>query len=115
MTADDFRRIALSLPGAVEGSHFSNPDFRVGGKIFATLAYGAEGLGTLMLTPEEQAGMVADAPEYFQPVKGGWGRQGATLVTLAKVPADVLEAALRDAWQRRATQAERKRKPSRGR
>jgi hypothetical protein len=98
----DFRRIALRLPGAVEGSHFGNPDFRVGGKIFATLALEKEGYGVLLLAPEQQAGMVQDAPEVFSPVPGGWGRQGSTRVRLAKVPRDILEAALRTAWRRRA-------------
>ena len=102
MTAASFRRIALSLPEAVEGSHFGNADFRVGGKIFATLSLASEGYGVLMLTPEQQAGMVEDEPKIFSPVSGGWGRMGATRVLLAKVPPDILEAALRAAWLRRA-------------
>ena len=102
MTAADFRRIALSLPEAVEGSHMWNADFRVGGKIFATLAYEKEGYGVLLLTPDEQTGMVTDEPRIFSPVTGGWGRQGATRVNLAKVKPDVLEGALRTAWRRRA-------------
>jgi hypothetical protein len=102
MTAAGFRRIALSLPEAVEGSHFGSADFRVGGKIFATLSLEKEGYGVLLLTPEEQAGMVEDAPEIFSPVPGGWGRKGSTRVRLAKVTADILEAALRVAWRRRA-------------
>ena len=102
MRAADLRRIALSLPEAVEGSHFGNADFRVGGKIFATLALEKEGYGVLLLTPQEQAGMVEDAPEMFSPVPGGWGKRGATRVRLAKVPADILEGALRTAWRRRA-------------
>ena len=102
MTAAGFRRKALALPEATEGSHFGNADFRVGNKIFATLAYEKAGFGVLLLTPEQQDGMVADAPEIFSPVTGGWGRQGATRVRLAKVPAYVLEGALRMAWQRKA-------------
>jgi hypothetical protein len=102
MTGAGFRRIALSMPGAVEGSHFNNPDFRVAGKIFATLALEKEGFGTLLLAPEQQAAMVEDAPELFSPVPGGWGRQGATRVHLAKVAPDVLEGALRTAWRRKA-------------
>ena len=102
MKPADFRRIALSLPEAVEGSHFGNADFRVGGKIFATLSLEKEGCGVLLLTPDEQAGMVADAPEIFSPVPGGWGRKGSTRVRLAHVPPDILEAALRAAWRRRA-------------
>jgi hypothetical protein len=102
MKAADFRRIALSLPEAIEGSHFGNADFRVGGKIFATLSLEKEGYGVLLLTPDEQAGMVADEPETFSPVPGGWGRKGSTRVRLAKVTPDILEAVLRSAWRRRA-------------
>src|SRR5580700_7706527 len=102
MTGADFRRIALGMAGAEEGSHFGNPDFRVGGKIFATLALEREGYGVLLLTPEQQAGMVEDEPEIFSPVSGGWGRHGATRVRLAKVSADILEGALRTAWRRKA-------------
>jgi hypothetical protein len=102
MTGADFRRIALSMPEAVEGAHFGNPDFRVGGKIFATLALEKQGFGVLLLSPEQQSGMVEDAPELFSPVPGGWGRKGSTRVLLAKVPLAILEAALRTAWQKRA-------------
>jgi len=102
MTADDFKRIALSLPGAEEGSHFGNTDFRVGGKIFATLSLVKQGFGVLMLSPEEQAGMVQDEPEIFSPVPNGWGRSGATRVALVQVSPDVLEGALSTAWRRRA-------------
>ena len=102
MTAADFRRIALSMPKAVEGSHFGSTDFRVGGKIFATLALESQGYGVLLLTPEQQAGMVEDEPRIFSPVPGGWGRKGATRVRLAKVAPDILEGALRGAWGRKA-------------
>jgi hypothetical protein len=102
MTGTDFRRIALSMPEAVEGAHFGNADFRVGGRIFATLALEREGYGVLIFTPEQQAGMVQDEPQVFSPVPGGWGRQGSTRVHLAKVKRDVLEGALRTAWRRRA-------------
>ena len=102
MTAANFRRIALSFPETVEGSHFGNPDFRVGGKIFATLSLASEGYGVLLLTPEQQAGMVEDEPRIFSPVPGGWGRKGSTRVLLEKVAPDILEAALRTAWLRKA-------------
>jgi hypothetical protein len=101
MTATDFRRTALSMTDATEGSHFRNADFRVGGRIFATLSLEREGYGVLMLNPEQQAGMVADAPEVFSPVPGGWGRNGSTRVLLANVAPDVLEGVLRTAWQNR--------------
>ena len=84
MKPTTFRRIALSLPEATEGSHFSNADFRIAGKIFATLALEHQGYGVLLLTRDQQAGMVQDAPEIFSPVPGGWGEKGATRVTLAK-------------------------------
>jgi len=102
VTAADFRRIALSLPEAVEGSHFGQADFRVGGKIFATLGLASEGYGALLLSPEQQAGMLEDEPEIFSPVPGGWGRKGSTRVRLAKVAPDILEGALRTAWRRKA-------------
>ena len=102
MTPRDFQRIALSLPEAVESQHFGNADFRVDGKIFATLSCAKEGFGVLLLTPEQQAGMIEDAPKLFSPVPGGWGRKGSTRVLLAKVPRDILEAALRTAWRRKA-------------
>jgi hypothetical protein len=102
LTAADFRRIALSLPEAVEGSHFGQADFRVVGRIFATLALESEGYGVVLLTAEQQAGMVEDEPEIFSLVPGGWGRKGATRVLLAKVAPDILEGALRTAWLRRA-------------
>src|SRR5215467_4960418 len=101
MHADDFRRIALSLEGAEESSHMGAPDFRVGGRIFATLASQSQGYGNLMLTPEQQAAFVEEAPEIFLPVAGGWGRNGATHVRLAAANEDVLEGALRTAWKLR--------------
>jgi hypothetical protein len=99
MTVDDFRRIALSLQGAEEGSHMGSADFRVGGRIFATLAAQKLGYGNLMLTPEQQAMFVGDAPEIFLPVAGGWGRNGATHVRLAAANEDLLTGALKAAWK----------------
>jgi hypothetical protein len=101
LTTSDFRRIALNLEGAEEGSHMGNADFRVGGRIFATLSLEKQGYGVLSLSPEQQAGMVADAPEVFSPVPGGWGRNGSTRVLLAKVTPDMLKDALQTAWQNR--------------
>lgn len=101
MNADDFRRVALSLEGAEESSHMGAPDFRVGGRIFATLASQKQGYGNLMLTPEQQASFVEEAPELFLPVHGGWGRGGATHIRLAAANEDVLTGALRTAWQLR--------------
>jgi hypothetical protein len=101
VTASDFRRIALSLEGAEEGAHMGAVDFRVGGHIFATLASVREGFGNLMLTPEIQAGFVADASDLFLPVAGGWGRMGVTHIRLAKATRDVLTDALKTAWRLR--------------
>jgi hypothetical protein len=101
MNTNDFRRIALSLEGAEEGSHMGNPDFRVGGRIFATLASARQGYGNLMLTPEQQAAFVEELPEVFVPIAGGWGRMGATHIRLATVNEDVLVGALRTAWKLR--------------
>src|ERR1700746_4079814 len=101
MTANDFRRIALSLEGAEEGSHMGQADFRVGGRIFATLAAQHLGYGNLMLTPELQADFVGELPEVFLPIAGGWGRNGATHVRLASANEDLLAGALRAAWKLR--------------
>ena len=101
MDARDFRRIALSLAGAEEGSHMGAADFRVGGRIFATLAAVGQGYGNLMLTPEQQAAFVKELPEVFLPIPGGWGRNGATHVRLAAANEDLLEGALRTAWKLR--------------
>ncbi len=101
MKAADFRRIALSLEGAEEGSHMGAADFRVGGRIFATLASQHQGFGNLMLTPELQADFVGELPEVFLPIPGGWGRMGMTHIRLAKANEDVLAGALRTAWKLR--------------
>ena len=77
MSADEFREIALSLPEAIEGAHVGHPDFRVRGKIFATLGFPDQTWGMAKLTPNQQQEMVARDPDIFQPVKGGWGRRGA--------------------------------------
>ena len=101
MTADDFRKIALSLNGAEEGSHMGAVDFRVGGRIFATLASVKQGYGNLMLTPEIQGDLIAEQPHLFLPVAGGWGRMGITHIRLAQANRDTLEGALRLAWKLR--------------
>jgi len=101
MTAADFRRIALSLEGAEEASHMGSADFRVGGRIFATLASQKQGYGNLMLTPEMQADFVGEQPEVFLLITGGWGRMGMTHIRWAKANEDVLAGALRAAWKLR--------------
>jgi hypothetical protein len=91
--ADLYRRLALALPDAIEASHMGAADFRVNGRIFATLAYVAKGLGTVKLTLDQQAACLEEAPEYFTPAPGGWGRMGMTLVRL-DAPDDVIAGAL---------------------
>jgi hypothetical protein len=110
MTAKDFRRIALSFEGAEEGSHMGATDFRVGGRIFATLASVKEGYGNLMITPELQAEFIAERPELFLPVHGGWGRMGITHIRLAQADEDSLRGALHTAWKLRV---EKNAKPGR--
>jgi hypothetical protein len=113
MNMKDFRRIALSLPGTEEGSHMGSADFRVGGRIFATLAHVKEGYGNLMLEPEQQAAFVQDLPDVFVPVHGGWGRMGATHLRLAEASEDVLKGALLAAWKLRVDKNARVSKTSR--
>jgi hypothetical protein len=88
MNADDFRRIALGLRGSTEGSHQNHPDFRLHGKIFASLGYPDPGWGMVKLTRSQQARLISEHPECFQCVKGAWGRRGATGINLfAATPA----------------------------
>jgi len=117
MNVNDFRRIALSMEGAEESSHMGNPDFRMDGRIFATLSSAKQGYGNLMLTLEQQAAFVAELPEVFIPIAGGWGRMGMTHIRLAAANQDVLAGALRAAWKLRveknAKSGAKKRKPAR--
>jgi hypothetical protein len=101
MKADDFRRLALRLEGAEEGSHMGAADFRVGGRIYATLASQDQGYGNLMLSPAQQAEFVREQPDIFVPIAGGWGRMGATHIRLAAANEDVLAGALHTAWKLR--------------
>ena len=98
MTADEFRGMALGFPEALESAHMNHPDFRTGGKIFATLGYPDDGWGMVKLTPEQQKLYVSKAPEVFVPCKGAWGRGGATSVHLALVKEDMLRTALGSAY-----------------
>jgi hypothetical protein len=101
MTPSDFRRIALSFEGAEESSHMGAADFRVDGRIFATLASVKEGYGNLMITLEHQAAFIAERPDLFLPVHGGWGRMGITHIRLALADEDTLRGALHTAWKLR--------------
>jgi|SRR5688572_9079968 hypothetical protein len=99
MSADDFRRIALGMEGAVESAHHGHPDFRVVGRIFATLGYPNREWGMVNLTPEQQRAQVRDHPRAFVPVKGTWGEQGSTNVRLDAIDDDTLGEAMTLAWQ----------------
>lgn len=98
MTARDFRRMALSFPEAVESSHVDHPDFRVGGKIFATLGYFDKGWGMVKLMPDQQEEFVQAQPKVFVPAKGYWGRLGSTCVHLKRAKKTALRKALVAAW-----------------
>jgi hypothetical protein len=102
MTPATFRKLALQLPGACEGEHMSHADFRVGGKIFATLGYPTGAFAVILLSPEEQASFVRAEPATFSLVKGGWGRRGSTHVHLKAADQKSVESALRVAWKCKA-------------
>ena len=94
MTANDFRKLALGLPEAVEASHMNHPDFRVGGKIFATLGYPSKAWAMVSLTPAQQKALMRDAPDVFEPCAGTWGRRGATGVKLSAADRAAVREAL---------------------
>ena len=97
LTEDDFRQLALSLPDTIEASHMGHADFRVGGKIFATLP--KKGLGMVKLPPADQARLIDPETETFMPAAGAWGRQGCTIVKLKQVKKSVLAQAMSKAWE----------------
>ena len=111
MTPDDFRELALSLSGVVEGQHMRHPDFRAHGRIFATLAYPSAEFGMVKLAPADQKRFVEMHPQAFSPVKGAWGLQGSTSVHLAAAKRDIVAQALDLAWQNSATETAAKAKP----
>jgi len=102
MTAAQFRKLALALPDATESAHMGHPDFRVGGKIFATLGYPEHYHAVVLLGPEEQRNFVAEAPAAFAIVTGAWGRAGATQIDLKQAKRLMVDDALASAWERRA-------------
>jgi hypothetical protein len=102
MTAANFRKLALALPEAEERAHMDHPDFRVGGKIFATLGYPDRTCGMVKLSPEDQHYFSKAEPEVFIPVKGSWGRRGATTVHLKAAKKGTLGKALQAAWRNTA-------------
>lgn len=94
MTPAQFRKLALALPGAEERGHQGHPDFRVGGKIFATLGYPDDGWAMVKLPPDEQHVLLAAKPDVFEPASGAWGRGGSTLVRLARADVATMRAAM---------------------
>jgi YjbR protein len=107
VTPNQFRRIALGMNGAVEGSHMAHPDFRANGRIFATI-YPDNARGMVKLTPEQQQEFIRASPETFEPASGAWGRQGCTTVKLAAADESTIGEAMTLAWQATANQPGRK-------
>ncbi|MEO6688705.1 MAG: MmcQ/YjbR family DNA-binding protein [Dokdonella sp.] len=99
MKPDDFRRLALALPEAIESAHMGTPDFRVRGKIFATLGSGAQSRCVVKFTLEQQDMFMHVDPAAFEPVKGGWGRKGWTQILLANAQSPIVGDALTLAWR----------------
>jgi len=99
MTPDNFRNIALSMPGTVEASHKGHPDFRVGGTLFATIGWPDNRWAMVKLTPEQQATFLATSAKTFAPVPGGWGRRGCTNVRLAAANPKTVKNAVETAWE----------------
>jgi hypothetical protein len=102
ITSAQFRKLALSFPETEERSHMHHPDFRVAGKIFATLGYPDKSHGMVKLTPEQQAELMRDEPKAFSPCAGAWGRKGATGVRLKSITKATLRRALEAAWRNTA-------------
>ena len=99
MTAEQFRRLVLSFADGEERAHHGHPDFRVRGKIFATLGYPDETCGMVQLTPEQQAEFMHDHAQVFEPAAGAWGRKGSTIVHLPRATVGSLKPAMQAAWQ----------------
>ena len=108
MTAAEFRDIALSQPDVVEAAHMSHPDFRIDGKIFATLGYPSNEHAVVMLSPDQQEGFVAEMPRAFSVVKGTWGKRGSTQIHLPSAETEAVAEAIRLAWTRGRPSARRK-------
>jgi hypothetical protein len=110
MTVADFRSLALSFPEATEQAHMNHPDFRVRGRIFATLGHPQDDWAMVKLPPEQQANFVQAVPDAFVPVKGGWGRQGCTNVILPAAKKTMVRKALAEAWNAAVAKAKPPRK-----
>jgi YjbR protein len=108
MTPAAFRKLALTLDGASENAHGGHPDFRAGGKVFATMGYPDKAWAMVKLTPDQQEMLCAAEPAMFQPVKGGWGLRGATNLKLAAADQRTAKSALAMALR---NVTEKKKKP----
>ena len=84
----------MGLPGASESSHMNHPDFRIGGRIFASVGYPDDAHAMVKLSPAQQAHFIAKDPATFSPSAGAWGRQGSTNVRLASAQFSLVGAAL---------------------
>ena len=102
MTPNEFRELALSFPEAIESAHMHHPDFRVDGKIFATIGYPNENSAMVKLSPDQQKEFVRSSPGVFTTAKGAWGRQGSTIVYLPAATIDIVREALTAAWRNTA-------------
>jgi hypothetical protein len=102
VTSAHFRQLALGFPNVMESAHMNHPDFRIGGKIFATLGYPDEENGMVVLPAEEQARLIKSHPKIFAAAKGAWGRQGSTMVRLAGVDKATLRSVMEIAWRNKA-------------
>jgi hypothetical protein len=109
MTSNEFRKLALASPGAIESAHMNHPDFRANGKIFATLSYPDESWGMVKLTPTQQVSFIEQAPDVFKPSNGAWGKGGATNVHLPSATKGTVKPALDAAWKNTAANAKKKR------
>ena len=105
MTANAFRQIALSLPEAVESAHMNHPDFRVHGKIFATLGHPDAAHGVVKLTPAQQKALIGSSPGVFTPAAGAWGKRGMTTIRLREADASIVRRAIEQAWCNTAPKA----------
>ena len=114
MTADDFRRLALSMQGAIESAHMGHPDFRANGRIFATL-HTNDSCGMVKLEPDEQRAVMREHPKVFEPSSGAWGRQGCTNVRLERADERTVQAAMMLAWEHVASAPPAKTKTSKHR
>ena len=115
MTAEQFRRLALEFPDAIESEHMGHPDFRANGKIFASLGYPGEGFGMVKLTPAQQAAMMKEAPDTLSPSTGAWGRAGATSVRLTAARTEIVRSALAVARENVVAKQEQQQKKKRSR